>query len=282
MSKNDWTSKSFVEKMKDYTSWDSSQDSLGDCGPMPLEAPRGRILSGLSEEGDLFFDGWNSFLRLWDHRGMRALIARRIPELVVIIWQPEYIELGDFVSAIDKRAGGTKELLQRAARKTQSDADMDSMMACQRLIDSLLQRTNITTAAFFLALFFIYRYRTIPDSEFGDPGSQYRMFLITLIVAHKYTEDYPFCNKVWAKLTGFPTGHINEMERDFLHRIDHRIKVEVADFQHWVVCLDTRFSWTSGWSEEASGETYKKRLLPPTPTSLASTSLTEKESRFDQ
>ncbi|PJF19038.1 hypothetical protein PSACC_01144 [Paramicrosporidium saccamoebae] len=194
---------------------------------------------------------WRTFLGHWNQPMLRMLIAERIPDLVAIIWQREFVELP---------LHGTMGFPPRRA-----PADEDAVHATRKLLHAILNRTRITTAAMLLALFFVHRYRIFPDSEVGCAGSQYRMFLVGMLLAHKYSEDHPFSNRVWAQLSELQVSHVNVMERDFLRRIDHRLSVQLEEFQLWVVALDRRFGWTGAVSMNTS---YRTMPLPPIPNMI--------------
>lgn len=196
---------------------------------------------------------WRTFLGQWNQPMLRMMIAECIPDMVAIIWQREFIELAqsDVSLGFPPRRG---------------QADEDAVRATKKLLHVILNRTRITTAAMLLALYFVHRYRLFPSTEVGCAGSQYRMFLVGMLLAHKYSEDHPFSNRVWAQLSELPISHINTMERDFLQRIEHRLLVQFDEFQEWVVALDRRFGWTGAILMKTN---YRNMPLPPTPPLLS-------------
>lgn len=150
-------------------------------------------------------------------------------------------------------------------RHVNTPADEEAKIATCRLLKTVISRTPISSTAFLLALYLIHKYRILPRSEIGAPGSQFRMFLIGLLLAHKYSEDHPYSNRVWAQLSEIPVIHVNTMERDFLHRIDHRLGFKLIDFKAWVVALDRKFGWSQLSAERRRD--YRTMPLPPTPHS---------------
>lgn len=199
--------------------------------------------------------GWVTFLRQWNQPMMRMMIAQCIPDVVAIIWQDDFLKL----------ATPNWEPSQKltACRAKFSPADEEAIIATRKLLRSIMNCGRITAAAMLLALFFIRRYRTTPRSELGCAGSQYRMFLVGMLLAHKYSEDHPFSNRVWAQFSEIPVMHVNIMERDFLLRINHRLSVEFQDFQSWVVGLDCRFGWSMAIDDKLNH--YRTLPLPPPP-----------------
>lgn len=170
---------------------------------------------------------------------VRKMIAKDIPGLVLHIWTEDYLRL-PFPPYTDKL-----NLQKERSSAPWSDADRKAVQSTKQLLETLLSRTKITSTSFLLGLFLIHRYRSIPEANLGRNGSQYRMFLIGLLLAHKYTEDHPFSNRLWAQLSEMPLTFINEMERNFLQAIEHRLMVSLCEFEEWVVGLDRRFTWTT-------------------------------------
>lgn len=170
---------------------------------------------------------------------VRKMIAQDIPGLVLHIWTEDYLRL-PFPPYTDKL-----NLQKERPSAPWSDADRKAVQSTKQLLETLISRTKITSTSFLLGLFLIHRYRSIPEANLGRNGSQYRMFLIGLLLAHKYTEDHPFSNRLWAQLSEMPLTFINEMERNFLQAIEHRLMVSLDEFEEWVVGLDRRFTWTT-------------------------------------
>lgn len=199
---------------------------------------------------------WHQFLQQWNQPILRLTVAECVPDLVGILWYPQFIDLTTPASG---KEGYPMDGHQRIII---SRADKEATILTRQLLYAILQRTRITAAALLLALFFAHRYRCY-QGECGPPGSQFHLFLVALLLAHKYTEDHPFSNRVWSQLTELPIASINALERDFLKKIEHRLAVRLRDFQHWVLALDRRFGWTLMTSERRRD--YRTLPLPPTP-----------------
>lgn len=199
---------------------------------------------------------WRQFLQQWNQPILRITVAECVPDLVGILWHPQFIDLTTPASSNEgyPLSGHQRIIISRA--------DKEATVLTRQLLYAILQRTRITAAALLLALFFAHRYRCY-QGECGPPGSQFHLFLVALLLAHKYTEDHPFSNRVWAQLTELPIASINALERDFLKKIEHQLAVRLRDFQHWVVALNRRFGWTLMTSERR--QDYRTLPLPPTP-----------------
>lgn len=193
---------------------------------------------------------WRQFLSQWDQPLLRASVAESVPELVGIIWHREFLLLTKPVSF---------------DRILVSPSDRNAIHVTRRLMQTLLHRTRVTAVALLLALLLAHRYRGRVNtmSLNGPAGSQYQFFLVCLVLAHKYTEDHPYSNRVWCQLGGLSLDSLNRMERELLQRLRYRIGVPPGEFQQWVAALDRRFGWTF-MSLERYHE-YRLLPLPPTP-----------------
>jgi len=170
---------------------------------------------------------------------MRYLVAQNLPEIVTLIWQDDFMQL-DRKKTEQTRSPSSDASSDDSWRST---ADLYAGQETRRLLHQLLNRTHVTSAAFLLALLFIRRYRET-GAPSGGPGSQYRMFVVALILAHKYTEDHPLGNGMWAGFSQIPIYEVNAIEREFLGFIGHRLLINVREFRQWAVTLDSRFLWS--------------------------------------
>lgn len=247
----------------------SGSDSIGsspsDHGDR--EAQTGQKILGAAQSLQLDKE-WHSFASQWHEPRLRIRVAQQMPFIVSLIWHDEFVALSDEHCRPPQHAS-----------LSVSTSDQEALRLTKRFVDSILSRTRISAVAFLLALFFIYRYRSLPEGARGNPGSQYRMFVVGLLLAQKYTEDHPFSNRVWAQLAQMPAQHINVMEREFLANIDHRLSVELQDFQWWVVTLDGKFRWTTSLMSRTGlvpvntlphpkDAEYRQMPLPPTPIAV--------------
>jgi len=58
-----------------------------------------------------------------------------------------------------------------------------------------------------------------------------RMFLIALILATKYWNDYYYTNKAWSKISGLPTEEIFNLEFLFLEKIDYKLHFSSNEYK---------------------------------------------------
>jgi len=188
---------------------------------------------------------WRKFLGRWNQPILRLTVAKCTPGLVGIMWHNEFLNLAHLAKFPDRLCTG----------------DVQAISATRRLMHNVLGDFRVSAAAILLALFLAHRYRCI--MPVGRAGTQYRVFVVSLILAHKYTEDHPYSNRVWARFSELPIDVINAHEREFLSSLEHRIAVRLIEFQQWVVALDSIFGWT--FASVEGREDYRTLPLPPTP-----------------
>ena len=133
-----------------------------------------------------------------------------------------------------------------------------------RFLHQVLRATKITSTTLLLALKFAHSFRqawgtvraraTQPGAgrsllmPVGPDGllqetSQFRVFVMSLLLADKYTEDHSYTNKAWATLSGIPVHDINAMEREYLGFFGHALYVSEGDFRGWIETLLAICHW---------------------------------------
>ncbi|KAI8061828.1 uncharacterized protein B0P05DRAFT_556805 [Gilbertella persicaria] len=101
-------------------------------------------------------------------------------------------------------------------------------------IRHLLKRSRATRSTLQLAIFYLFRIRPhIAKRSQFDPIVKCgrRMFLASLICAHKYLYDNTFTNASWAKISKLPVKEINGAEKALLEMLDYRLHVSHELYQ---------------------------------------------------
>lgn len=196
---------------------------------------------------------WKSFLRHWNQPVLRMRVAECMPHLVVLTWTDDFLLL-------------PRKNIPFRGLSMLGPVDEQTITSTRNMLNTILTRTRISSAAMLLSLLLVHRYRMLPNTECGMRGSEFRTFVVALLLAHKYTEDHPYSNRIWSQLSEIPVRHINALEREFLHCIDHRLGVRFREFQRWVVALDAKFGWTN--SVGTIRQEYRVMPLPPKPDAV--------------
>ncbi|ORX84364.1 hypothetical protein BCR32DRAFT_180483, partial [Anaeromyces robustus] len=58
----------------------------------------------------------------------------------------------------------------------------------------------------------------------GLSCTKHRIFLATLIISQKYTQDVPYRNLDWSYITPFSLEDINLMERQLLYKLNYDLQ----------------------------------------------------------
>lgn len=128
----------------------------------------------------------------------------------------------------------------------------ESFLFC-RFLRQVLRATKISCTSLILALKFtqIYKRKSASimedkiDLVMGVDNNQFRLFLTSLLLADKYTEDHPYTNKAWSSISGIPMDEVNHMERAFLSVIGHELYLSETDFRNWTIKLQNLCQWNT-------------------------------------
>lgn len=121
----------------------------------------------------------------------------------------------------------------------------------KKFLSQVLNYTTISCTCLILSLKFAQLYarrKRMTDAALQPEDNQFRVFVVSLMLANKYTEDHPYTSKAWATISGMPVHEINEMECDFLALFVHDLYISETEFRNWAVTLQRLCQW---------------RLLPP-------------------
>ena len=119
-----------------------------------------------------------------------------------------------------------------------------------RFLKHVLKTTKISCTVLILSLKFaqqfLHRIRLM-GSPFcaGLESNQFRLFVTSLLLADKYSEDHPYTNKSWSSLSGLPVEDINTMERAFLATMQHGLYTNEGDFREWTKSLQNLCQWNT-------------------------------------
>ncbi|KAI9335667.1 hypothetical protein BDR26DRAFT_839199 [Obelidium mucronatum] len=135
--------------------------------------------------------------------------------------------------------------------------DQEITQSLRKLAREILSITKSPCNTILAALTYIDRY-FIATNRFNEeaPHIQHRLFLSTLITAHKYCSDVAILNKAWLEVCGdmFTAQDVNSMEREFLTVIRYSLVVEDEDTQErWLETIQ-------GLTEEADAYMMVRRV----------------------
>ena len=119
-----------------------------------------------------------------------------------------------------------------------------------RFLKHVLKTTKISCTVLILSLKFaqqfLHRSRSLGSPYCaGLESNQFRLFMTSLLLADKYSEDHPYTNHSWSSLSGLPVEDVNTMERAFLAMMQHGLYTHEVDFREWTKSLQNLCQWNT-------------------------------------
>lgn len=105
-------------------------------------------------------------------------------------------------------------------------------------VQSVLQATKVSDSIVRLSLYYIYKLKIRHHGLQGQPGSEYRLFLTSLILANKFLDDYTFTNETWSEVSHTPLPEITKMETQLFSGIGNNATLSPDRFNWWSSTLD--------------------------------------------
>ncbi|CAG8499776.1 2024_t:CDS:10 [Diversispora eburnea] len=97
-----------------------------------------------------------------------------------------------------------------------------SVKKFREFFTTLLYLTNLSTATVIISMKYFQRYLSSGATiDFGLDQT----YLIALILADKFHNDYNYTNKTWSEITDIPFNEINKMELKFLNSLNFRVYI---------------------------------------------------------
>lgn len=111
----------------------------------------------------------------------------------------------------------------------------------------ILKHSRTTHSTLQLAIFYLFRIRSRVQEKRNDDvyiSCGRRMFLASLIAAHKYLQDKTYKNSAWSKVSGLNVQEINHAEKVMLQLLDYRLYVKKDTYDQWILMLQTHLKVT--------------------------------------
>ncbi|KAI0016125.1 hypothetical protein F4780DRAFT_710832 [Xylariomycetidae sp. FL0641] len=137
--------------------------------------------------------------------------------------------------------------------------------AYKKWVHGILSTTQVTQNVVLLALLFVYRLKRTNPKVNGNPGSEYRLLTVALMLGNKFLDDNTYTNKTWAEVSGIAVKEIHVMEVEFLSNMRYGLLTSKEQWQEWL----TKLSCYHDYCERARME-EKLRQAQPTPMHVSS------------
>ncbi|TRX91297.1 hypothetical protein FHL15_007902 [Xylaria flabelliformis] len=106
--------------------------------------------------------------------------------------------------------------------------------AYKKWVNSILSTTQVTQNVVLLALLFVYRLKKTNPRVHGNPGSEYRLLTVALMLGNKFLDDNTYTNKTWAEVSGISVKEIHVMEVEFLSNMRYGLLTSKEQWQDWL------------------------------------------------
>ncbi|KAJ2594263.1 hypothetical protein H4R99_005875, partial [Coemansia sp. RSA 1722] len=89
----------------------------------------------------------------------------------------------------------------------------ESLQPFQVFCYELLRSTQIAVPIVMLTLLYVNKFKQRFPGLHGGSGSEYRMFVVALMLASKYLEDNTFTTQTWSEVSHLPAKELTIMQR---------------------------------------------------------------------
>ncbi|CAM0142883.1 unnamed protein product [Umbelopsis sp. WA50703] len=96
---------------------------------------------------------------------------------------------------------------------------------------------QVSSSVVILALKYISLVRQ-RHSQTGETGSEYRLFVVSLMLASKFLDDSTYASRTWAQVSQFPIAELNQCEMEFLDAIGYSLHVPELKYLEWLKYLE--------------------------------------------
>lgn len=148
-------------------------------------------------------------------------------------------------------------LLSKFTKNLQVGTIDNSVQSIRPFIIEILKRSKCNKITTLLASYYVNKlYQSQTDlaklPEFAKCSR--RIFLICLIISHKFLTDNTYVMKTWSQITGLSVKALNDMERWCLNKLNYALYVKKEILQHWILKMSQS---TSDIKDDVC--THKKR-----------------------
>ncbi|CAG8474921.1 990_t:CDS:2 [Diversispora eburnea] len=96
-------------------------------------------------------------------------------------------------------------------------------------------RLKISKETVFIAIKYVQKYMKRGNN--ANFSSEYQLFTIALMVAHKWHNEPVYTNKTWSDLSHIPLIEVNKLEIAFMESLNYKIHISEVKYSFWIKCL---------------------------------------------
>ncbi|CAO3678171.1 unnamed protein product [Rhizopus stolonifer] len=153
--------------------------------------------------------------------------------MVYLMWharRPSVMALHDLSKVISNQQ--TSDCQLEHSKETAAIANRTSA-AFKKFCKQVLTATQLSESVILLGLKYIAMLLQFNPSIQGAAGSEYRLFIVALMLGNKFLDDNTFTNKTWSKVTGMKVKDLNMMELEFLDVLGFQLFVQKEEFERY-------------------------------------------------
>ncbi|CAO3647123.1 unnamed protein product [Cunninghamella echinulata] len=109
--------------------------------------------------------------------------------------------------------------------------------AFKRFCHQILVVTQLSESVVILSLKYIAILLQNNPRIQGADGSEYRLFIVALLLANKFHDDNTYTNKTWSDISRMEINELNIMEFEFLDVLRYRLFVQKEEYDQWKMGL---------------------------------------------
>ncbi|KAJ1565444.1 hypothetical protein HK096_002753, partial [Nowakowskiella sp. JEL0078] len=106
--------------------------------------------------------------------------------------------------------------------------------------EEILRVTELSESVIYMALRYVALYTQMKNEDPSSPGilldeyaSEFKVFVVGLIIANKTLEDNPYTNKTWSEVSKIPVEELTLHEREFLSIFSFRLLLNEKHYLEW-------------------------------------------------
>lgn len=105
-------------------------------------------------------------------------------------------------------------------------------------VKDVLRMTQVSRSVIAFSLLYVYRLKVRHPNLEGQVGSEYRLFLTSLVLANKFLDDHTYTNKTWSDVSKIPLKEITKMELQLWGGIDTNASATPEEYELWQNTLE--------------------------------------------
>ncbi|CAD8123679.1 unnamed protein product [Paramecium sonneborni] len=90
----------------------------------------------------------------------------------------------------------------------------------------IVRYTKCSKECLLIALIYLYRIQELNQEQLLNKQSVHRFLIIAIVLAIKYQDDDIYGNDYYAKVGGITMQELNDMEKEFLDRIEFQLFID--------------------------------------------------------